>query len=96
MTNNFRVFNLTLQVWIKHRQAQKAVDNCAAAWVDPRTIRQLTLAEAIAARNAQAKLREPMPFAEIPGLNVAGISNIHEELALAAQANRFFEQAIAS
>lgn len=96
MTNNFRVFNLTMQVWIKHRQAQKAVDNCAAAWVDPRTIRQLTLAEAIAARNAQAKLREPMPFAEIPGLKVAGISNIHEELALATQANCFFEQAIAS
>lgn len=32
------------------------------------TVRDLTLAEAIAARNHQASLREPLPFAELPGL----------------------------
>lgn len=99
MTNNFRVFNLTLHVWIKHRQAQKAVDNCAAAWVDPRTIRQLTLAEAIAARNEEAKRREPLPYAEIPGLiyepGASRAASNRQELALAAQATQFFEQALA-
>jgi hypothetical protein len=94
MTNNFRVFNLTMKVWIKHRQAQKAVENCAATWVDPRTIRQLTLAEAISARNEQARVREPLGYAEIPGLKVAGIADIHAEMALAAEANRFFAEAL--
>lgn len=97
MASHVRVINLTRGFRLKFNQAEKSVEACAAAWVEYGvSLRDLTLAEAIAARNAQAKLREPMPFAEIHGLQVAGIINIHEELELAAQANHFFEQAIAS
>ena len=97
MASHSRVQNLTRGFRLKFNQAEKAVEACACVWVEYGvSVRDLTLAEAIAARNAQAKLREPMPFAEIPGLKVAGISTIHQEFALAAEANRFFEQAIAS
>lgn len=63
------------------------------------SLRDLTLAEAIAARNQEAKRREPLPYAEIPGLvyepGTSGAASNRQELALAAQANRFFEQALA-
>lgn len=68
MTNT-RVFNLTRRFYVKHKQAARLVENCACAWVDfGVTLRDLTLAEAIAARNHQASLREPLPYAELRGL----------------------------
>ena len=69
MTNNARVFNVTRRFSLKYKQALKAVENCACAWVEIGvSIRDLTLAESIAARNKQAAEREPLAFAEIPGL----------------------------
>lgn len=69
MSNNFRVFNVTRGFSLKYSQALKAVEACACAWVDyGRTIRDLTLAEAIKARHEQARLAAPLPSPEIPGL----------------------------
>ena len=69
MSNNKRILNVTRGFTLKHKQALKAVDECACTWVEfGVSIRDLTLAESIAARNEQARLAEPLPFAEIPGL----------------------------
>lgn len=58
--------------------------NCAATWVDEGvSIRNLTLPESIAARNEQARLREPLEFAEIHGLRfdppASGVSATRRE-----------------
>lgn len=69
MSNNTRVLNLTRRFHMKQSQAARAVENCACAWVEfGMTVRDLTLVEAIAARNHQAFLRDPLPFSELPGL----------------------------
>jgi len=69
MNNNTRVFNETRRFWTKHKQAAQAVENCACAWiVFGASVRDLTLAESIAARNLQAASRDPLPSAELLGL----------------------------
>lgn len=63
------VFNVTRGFYLRLNQARKAVENCAVAWVEYGvSVRDLTLAEAIAARVQQAKQREPLPYAEVFGL----------------------------
>lgn len=63
------MFNATRRFFMEQSQAARAVENCACAWVEfGVVIRDLTLAEAIVARNRQAALRERLPFAELPGL----------------------------
>ena len=93
MSNN-RVYNVTRRFSMKHKQAVKAVENCACAWVEfGVSVRDLTLAESIAARNEKSRRREPIPFAELPGVvyrvaqrNEAGL---RLEKQLAAEANQF-------
>jgi hypothetical protein len=69
MPQDPRVLNITRGFRLRLNQARKAVENCACAWVEHgSTIRDLTLPESIAARNIQAKNREPLPYAEVPGL----------------------------
>lgn len=63
------VFNVTRGCYLRFNRARKAVENCACAWVELGTsVRDLTLAESIAARSQQAKDREPLPYAEVFGL----------------------------
>jgi hypothetical protein len=63
-----RVFNVSRQYSMKQRQALRAVEQCAAIWVEfGVSIRDCTLAESIARRNQQAQIREPLAFAELPG-----------------------------
>jgi hypothetical protein len=65
MPKSHRIHNITRDVWPKYSQALNAVDCCACAWVvEGVSIRDLTLAESIAARNVQAKTREELPAAE--------------------------------
>lgn len=65
-----RILNVTRGFRLRFNQARKAVEQCACEWVEVGlTIRDLTLAESIAARAQQAKDREPLPFAEVPGLS---------------------------
>lgn len=64
-----RILNLTRGFHLKRSQAERAIENCAAVWVEEgKTIRDVTLAEAIALRNRQTKAREPLAFSEIHGL----------------------------
>ena len=54
---------------MRFKQALRGIENCALAWVEHGvSVRDLTLAESIAARSKQAKDREPLPLSEIPGL----------------------------
>ena len=94
MTNNFRVLNVTRGYSLKRRQALKAIENCAATWVEVGvSIRDLTLAESIAARNEQARLREPLAYAEIHGLRfdppATGIAATRREGKLLWEAQNF-------
>lgn len=69
MPKDSRVFNITRSFRLRFNQARKAVENCACAWVEYGvSVRDLTLAESIAARSQQAKDREPLPYAEVFGL----------------------------
>lgn len=92
--NNSRVFHVSGRFSLKHSQVVKGVDNCALAWVVfGESFRNLTPDEAIKARNQQAKEREPLPFAELPGLvfraPAGKESALYAERAMAIQANQF-------
>ena len=68
--------------------------NCAATWAEEGvSIRNLTLAESIAARNEQARLREPLAYAEIHGLRFdppeTGIAATRREGKLLRDAHEF-------
>jgi hypothetical protein len=69
MASHTRVLNVTRNFRMKFRQAEKAVENCACQWEEYGVaVRDLTVAEAIAARNRQAteQQRNVMPDAELP------------------------------
>lgn len=70
------------------------MENCAAMWLEEGvSIRNLTLAESIKARNEQARLREPLPYAEIHGLKfdppVSGVAATRAEGKLMWEARQF-------
>ena len=70
MSNNSRIFNVTRRCSLSFKQAVRAIENCSAVWeVYGMSIKDLSLADSIKARHEQARLREPLPFAEIPGLS---------------------------
>lgn len=84
MSNNKRIRNVTRGYWLKQNQALGAIEACAAFWVDPddhsKGIRDLTLAESIAARNEQARMRGSLPYVEVHGLKYeppAGTERTH-------------------
>ncbi len=89
-----RVRNVTTGYWLKPAQAQRAIEECAAAWVEEGvSMRSVTLAEAIALRNAQAARREPVAMAELPGVRyeptMKGLEGFRLECKLMRDANRF-------
>lgn len=92
MSGNTRVLNVTRGYSIKHKAALKAVENCACVWVEfGVSVRDLTLAESIAARNEQAARREPLAFAELPGVvfeqPASAVSTMFERMSLVRAAN---------
>lgn len=95
MGSNTRVSNLTRGYTLKFSQARRAVENCAAAWVEYGvSIRDLTLQESIQARAAQEKMYEPLPLSELrniiyrPALgNEAGY---RQEKRYAREADKYF------
>ena len=95
MSNNHRILNVTRGFTLKHKQAVRAIANCACAWVEYGTsIRDLTIAEAITARNEQARMAEPLPLAELPGVIVRNMPHYSDELEISRAANKFaFEAA---
>ena len=93
MSNNKRVLNTTRGYTLKHKQACRAVEQCSAEWVEfGVSIRDLNLAESIAKRNIQAKDRDPLPYAEIPGIlykqPVSAALSAHKRAELVRQANQ--------
>lgn len=101
MTNNVRVFHETRRFWMKFGQVEKAIArNCSFKWVIyGETFRDATPAEAINMRNQQAKDAEPLPMAEWGGVKFVAPANAKysegAELKIAAEANRFFAEAMA-
>lgn len=95
MASRHRVENLSRPGYFMNLGAAiRAVDACSVKWVvEGESIRNLTYTEARAARNEQAKLREPLPYAEIHGLKfdppVSGISATRREGVLVWEACRF-------
>lgn len=90
------VYNVTRGCYLRFSRARKAVDNCACMWVELGTsIRDLTLAESIAARAVQAKNREPLPYSEVHGLKfepALGMDRAYRESrVLAYEASLFVE-----
>lgn len=64
-----KVLNVTKNYYVKYTQALRGIEECSFEWVEPgKTVRSLTLAESVAKRNEQAANREPLPYAEIPGV----------------------------
>lgn len=95
MASRRRVENLSRPGYFMNLGAAiRAVDACSVKWVvEGESIRNLTYTEARAARIGQAKLREPLPYAEIHGLKfdppVSGISATRREGVLVWEAHRF-------
>ena len=99
MTKNTRIFH-TRGFTLKAKQAEKAVADGAAVWVEYGvSIRQATIAESIAARNKQASEREPIADAELAGLifqpPTRALESTRNERKLAWEANKFFHEATA-
>jgi hypothetical protein len=66
---SFRVLNLTNGNRIKRSQAADRVEQCISVWVEEGfSIRDSITSERVAARSKQARLREPLALAELPGL----------------------------
>lgn len=85
MAQDPRIFNITRGFRLKRSQAYRAIENGACAWVEVGvSLRDLNLAESIAARNEQARLREPLEWAEIPGLVFDGPLPVRNDLIRAA------------
>lgn len=95
----YRIVNIANGYRLKLSAALRAIEECSAAWVDPGvSIRSLTLAESIAARNEQAARREPLPYAEVPGLRfdppATGIHATRRESVLTWEAHTFAMTAV--
>jgi hypothetical protein len=93
MASEARVYNVTRRYYIKHQKAVLGVKNCAFAWVKyGLTVRSLTLAESIAARQAQVTTPDPLPLAELPNCIFRWPGHegeIHRERMHAIEANQF-------
>ena len=100
MSKSPRVSNLSRRFSIDFKQAERAVEVCAAMWVEYGvSIRDVTLAEAIQLRNQQAARRECLAYAELPGLvyepSASGQESFRREPRLVAEAGVFAEHAVA-
>ena len=95
MTNNTRVTHAVRGYTMKFGQVQKRIaENSCFVWVKyGETFRDATIAEAAQMRKEQAKLAEPIPFAELPGLIFKPAPNAQastrQSFALLKQANQF-------
>ena len=98
MTKDTRVFNVTRGWWMRRKQAERAIENCAAVWVDGKEgsqIRDLKWFEAIAARNVQAKQCERLAAFELLGLKfrpAASEMHHYEHLKLIGKAHEFMKE----
>lgn len=91
-----RVINVDSGATMKFSQAARKIADGLCAWTEYGvSIRTLTLAEQIQARNEIARNREPLAFAEIPGLKFVH-PGVGAELHLAWEAGKFVAEAFAA
>jgi hypothetical protein len=85
MASHHRILNITNGFYLKPTQVYRGIENCAFAWVEVGiTCRNLTIEESLASLNEQAKIREPLVYAEIPGIVFDGPLPIRNDLIRAA------------
>ena len=91
-----RVLNVTSGDRPRFNQAVRKIKDGLCDWVEYGvSIRTLTLVEQIQARNEIARNREPLAFAEIPGLKFVH-PGAGAELQLAWEAGKFAAEAFAA
>lgn len=95
MSNNKRCFHAIRGFAMKFKDVERGIEQCALAWVvKGESFRDLTPQEAIIARNTQARFREPLGYAEIPGIHFelreGELSATNREMLLAYEAQAFF------
>jgi hypothetical protein len=98
MSQDPRILNVTRNFRLKRSQAERAVREGACVWVEYGvSVRSATIAESIAYRNEQARVREPLANAEIPGLVFeippSAVLDLRKRLDLIRAANDFVSQA---
>jgi hypothetical protein len=99
MSQDTRILNLTRGFRLKRNQALRAIEACSCAWVEINvSVRDLTIAESIAARNHQAATRELLEASELPGLiykpAIGAQAAYAQERRTAFDADRFYVQAV--
>jgi hypothetical protein len=99
MSQDTRILNLTRGFRLKRNQALRAIEQCACAWVEINvSVRDLTIAESIQARNKQAAERELLAASELPGLvykpAIGAQAAYAMERRTAFEADRFYVKAI--
>lgn len=82
-----RILNITRGYHMSSQRASRGVAECSFAWVNPTTVRNLTLAESVSLRALQTKEYDPLPYSEISGLRFSG----ETDYALVADAHKFCE-----
>jgi hypothetical protein len=83
-----RILNITRGYHMSAQRASRGVAECSFAWVEQGvSVRNLTLAESVAARATQEKVYDPLPYSEIPGIKFSGST----DYALVADAHKFCE-----
>lgn len=69
MASHKRILNTTNGFHYKRGAVERALEACSVEWVEHGvSVRTLDLNESRIARIEQANRREPLPFAEIPGI----------------------------
>jgi hypothetical protein len=99
MSQDTRILNLTRGFRLKRNQALRAIEQCACAWVEiDVSVRDLTIAESIQARNKQAAERELLDCAELPGITfeppIGAQAAYMIERRTAFEADKFYTEAI--
>lgn len=100
MGSHAKIVNLSNGHRIKHSRAIRLIDQCAAVWAVPHvSIRNLTVSEMVKARSEQAKLQEPLPYAEVHGLrydpSMNGVEASRRERGLIWEAHDFLRSVAA-
>ncbi len=98
MASHTRILNETRRFWLKMSQVERGIGSGAYAWVKKgETVRDMTLAEQIQFRKEQAKVREPLAYAEVPGLtyepSASGVTATRESYGLVRAAHEFCMEA---
>jgi hypothetical protein len=95
-----RIVNLTNGHRLKYSQALRLIDQCVIRWkVVGVSVENLSLADTVKARSEQARLREPMEYAEIHGLRfdppASGVEATRRERPLIFAAHEFLRRVAA-